>query len=63
MEYPKVRGRRCELRLSQEEVAKELGISMKTYNLKENGKNDFTLEEAQKLIRLLDCKFEDIFLK
>ena len=63
MEYPKVRGRRCELRISQEEAAKELGIATKTYNLKENGKNDFTLEEAQKLIKLLDCKFEDIFLK
>ena len=63
MEYPKVRGRRCELRITQEEAAKVLGMATKTYNFKENGKNDFTLEEAQKLIKLLDCKFEDIFLK
>ncbi len=62
MEYPKIRGKRCELHLSQEDVAKELSITVKTYNLKENGKSEFTLEEVRKLLKLFNCNFEDIFL-
>ncbi len=61
MEYPKIRGKRSELHLSQERTANELGITLKTYNLKENGKADFTLEEAIRLLELFNCKFEDIF--
>ena len=62
MEYPKIRGKRNELHLSQEDVAKELSIAVKTYNLKENGKYEFTLEEVRKLLMLFNCNFEDIFL-
>lgn len=62
MEYPKIRGKRSELHLSQEDVAKELSITVKTYNLKENGKSEFTLEEVRKLLKLFNCNFEDIFL-
>lgn len=62
MEYPKIRGKRSELHLSQEDVAKELSITVKTYNLKENGKSEFTLEEVRKILKLFNCNFEDIFL-
>ena len=62
MEYPKIRGKRSELHLSQEDMARELGISVKTYNVKENGKSEFTLEEARKLLKIFNCKFEEIFL-
>lgn len=62
MEYPKIRGKRNELKLSQEDISKQLGISLKTYCLKENGKSDFTLEEVMILLKIFDCKFEDIFL-
>ena len=58
----KIRGKRSELHLSQEDVAKELSITVKTYNLKENGKSEFTLEEVRKLLKLFNCNFEDIFL-
>ena len=36
--------------LTQEEIAKELGITIKSYNAKENGKREFTLDEAKKII-------------
>lgn len=62
MKYPKIRGKRSELHLSQESMAHELGITVKTYNLKENGKSEFTLEEAKILLKIFNCKFEDIFL-
>ena len=62
MEYPKIRGKRCELKISQREMAEKLGIAGPTYTKKENGQTDFTLEEAKKLCQLFNCKFEDIFL-
>lgn len=62
MEYPKIRGKRNEMRLSQEDIARELGITVKTYNLKENGKAEFTLDEVRVLLKIFDCRFEDIFL-
>lgn len=62
MEYPKVRGKRCEMHLSQEDVAKLLNITTKTYNLKENGNGEFSVEEALILMNTFHCKFEDIFL-
>ena len=62
MDCPKVRGKRNELKLSQEYVSKQLGITLKTYNLKENGKSDFTINEIVKLLEIFKCKFEDIFL-
>ena len=57
----RIRGKRCERRITQEEVANKLGITTKTYNLKENGKTQFTVEEIATLLRILECKFTDIF--
>ena len=34
--------------LTQEEIAKELGITIKSYNAKENGKREFTLDKLRK---------------
>ena len=46
--------------LTQEEIAKELGITVKSYNLKENGKREFTLYEAQNIINLLKLNLKDV---
>lgn len=47
---------------TQNLIAKDLGISGTTYSLKENGSREFTEKEINKLLRLLDVKYEDIFL-
>ena len=45
--------------LTQEEIAKELGITIKSYNAKENGKREFTLDEAKKISNYLRGKLSD----
>ena len=44
----------------QHEVAKEIGISHKTYNFKENGKVEFNVEEILKVIQCLDLTFDEV---
>ena len=59
----KLRGKRVEKGYSQADLAKLLGISTNAYNLKENGKGEFTLSEIQDLLYYLDCDFDDIFYR
>jgi DNA-binding XRE family transcriptional regulator len=58
----KLKAKRVEFQMTQEQVAEKLGISTPTYINKENGKKLFNLLEIKKLLTLFDCKFEDIFL-
>ena len=44
----------------QHEVAKELGVSHKTYNFKENGKVEVNVEEILKVIQCLDLNFDEV---
>ena len=44
----------------QHEVAKDIGISHKTYNFKENGKVEFNVEEILKVIECLDLNFDEV---
>lgn len=46
--------------MTQEEIANEIGISSKSYNLKENGKNPFSLQEVTKISEVLNLTLEDI---
>ncbi len=62
MKNLKIKGKRNELGLTQTEMAKLLDIELCTYNLKEQGKRDFTIKEAIKMCKIFNCKFEDIFL-
>lgn len=51
---------------TQEEIAAKIGINTKSYNMKENGKNRFSLEEAARISEYLDLNLEevnDIFLQ
>lgn len=59
----KLRAKRAEKLMSQEQLAKLLHINTATYNRKEKGITDFTLSEIQELMYILDCDFDDIFLK
>lgn len=47
--------------LSQTEVAEKLGCTFQTYNKKENGKTDFTLEELNVLANLFDVPAVNFF--
>lgn len=62
MTYPKLIGKRNEKGLSQEEMAKKIGISKNNYYLKEKGKLDFNLTEVRLILKILDCSYEEIFL-
>ena len=44
----------------QHELAKEIGVSHKTYNFKENGKVEFNVEEILKVIECLDLNFDEV---
>ena len=46
--------------LTPEEIAKEVGINIKSYNLKENGKREFTLDEAKKISNLLKLNLNEV---
>lgn len=61
--YPKLIGKRNELRFTQKDMGKFLGISKNNYYLKENGKLDFSLSEVRKILKILNCEYNDIFFE
>lgn len=48
--------------ISDEEVAKHLGITVRTLQNKRKGRTDFTLQEGNKLSELLNRPKSEIFL-
>ena len=61
--YPKLIGKRHELKLTQEDMARLIGISKNNYGLKENGKLDFSLPEIKKILNILNSTYEEIFFE
>ena len=55
-----LKSKRILFNLTQEEIAKEVGINIKSYNLKENGKREFTLDEAKKISNLLELNINEV---
>lgn len=49
-------------KISQEDMANMLGINIRTYSLKENGKTDFKLEEIFIIAKFFNKHVEEIFL-
>lgn len=58
----KLKGKRVEKGLTQESISKLLGIEKSAYARKENGIVQFRLDEIKKILEILECNFEDIFL-
>lgn len=58
----KLKAKRVEKGFTQEELAKALGISTATLNRYEKGHTEMTESTINKVLRILDCKYEDIFL-
>ncbi len=46
---------------TQREMAEALGMTLSTYNFKENGRSVFTQEEISKILAILGGRYEDIF--
>lgn len=59
----KLKGKRVEKGLTQPDMAKLLNMAVSTYNLKENGIREFSVNECIEIMKILDSKFEDIFLQ
>ncbi|KAA6475124.1 helix-turn-helix transcriptional regulator [Bacillus swezeyi] len=52
---------RKEKRKSQKDIAKVLNIHAQSYHLKEAGKREFTLTEAQKLAQYFNTTLDNLF--
>lgn len=63
MNERKLLGKRKEVGLTQEQIAKEMGINPATYNLKEQGKREFTASELVKLCKILNVDINYFFEK
>lgn len=59
--HNKLKAKRVELNLTQIEISKLLNMEVATYSRKEKGLTQFRLDEVQRLLDILGCKFEDIF--
>jgi len=62
VKYPRLKAKRVELGYTQKEISKILGMDNTTYSFKERGERLFTIDEVIKIMTILNCKFEDIFL-
>ena len=58
----KLKGKRVEKGLTQESISKLLHMEKSAYARKENGLVQFRLDEVKKILEILECNFEDIFL-
>ncbi len=58
----KLRAKRVEKDFTQEQLAKALGVSTATYNRYEIGRTEMTQSTINRLLTILECKYEDIFL-
>lgn len=46
--------------LTQQQVAREIGINTKSYNLKENGRVKFTIDEASRISKCLEIGLDEL---
>lgn len=53
MNFDKLRGVMAEKRITQSALAIHLGLSVKTINAKLNGKVDFTVDEANSIVKFV----------
>lgn len=59
----KLKAKRVEKGMTQTDLANKIGIAVATYNRKENGYAYFSFNEVLRILDVLECKFEDIFLQ
>lgn len=57
-EYRKLKAKMYEYGITQEKLAKMIGISHSSLNEKLNGKRDWKLSECKKIMEILDISFD-----
>ena len=60
MELRELKAKRILNGLTQEQLAKKIGINTKSYNMKENGKIRFSLDEAAKVSEVLKLSLNEV---
>ncbi|CEI73588.1 MULTISPECIES: helix-turn-helix transcriptional regulator [Romboutsia] len=55
-----LKSKRALFGLTQVKVANMMGMNTKTYNLKENGRVDFSLEEVVKISKVLNLNIKEV---
>lgn len=61
-EPQRVAGARTEMRITQDDMAKALGITRQTYSLKERGNRSFSTSELENIARVTNKPVEYFFL-
>ncbi|ABS40804.1 helix-turn-helix transcriptional regulator [Clostridium botulinum] len=59
----KLKAYRCLKGAKQEDIARLIGVSLNTYNFKENGKKSFTLNEAKIISDFFDTTIDELFFR
>lgn len=57
----KLRAKRVEHGMNQKDMAEKLNITANSYSRKERGVCEFTYTEIITILKLFNCKFEDVF--
>ncbi|MGL5348890.1 MAG: helix-turn-helix transcriptional regulator [Peptostreptococcaceae bacterium] len=55
-----LKSKRVLMGMTQEQLAAEIGINTKSYNMRENGKQNFKLEEVIKISKSLDLTLDEV---
>ena len=56
----KLKSIRTSMKISQEEMARTIGISLRSYQMKESGKNEFSFKEIVCIALKLDMNIFDL---
>ena len=56
----KLKSMRMSMKISQEDMARTIGISLRSYQMKESGKNEFTFREMVSIALKLDISIFDL---
>lgn len=56
----KLKSMRESMKISQEKMARSIGISLRSYQMKESGKNEFSLKEIYCIALKLDMDILDL---
>ena len=56
----KLKSIRMSMKISQEDMARTIGISLRSYQMKESGKNEFSFKEMVRIALKLDMSIFDL---
>lgn len=60
--FNKIKAKRVEFGYNQQDMAQKLKMTRASYVYKENGHIRWNYDDIIKILKIFNCKFEDIFL-